>query len=72
MARERRERDADGFEHACGAARRVGAQHEALGLLIDGHLLDPVEITDHVGPLWIETSGGEALVEFFAQNECEE
>jgi hypothetical protein len=29
VAHERRERDADGFEHASGAARRVGAQQYA-------------------------------------------
>jgi hypothetical protein len=37
-----------------------------------GHFLDPVEVTHDVGPLWIEASGREALIELFAQRECEE
>jgi hypothetical protein len=47
---ERRHGDADGLADDAGAAGGLDAQHEPLGSLIDGDLLDPVEIADDVGP----------------------
>jgi len=70
VAQERWQRDSDDFEDACGASRRVGAQHEAVGLLLDSDLLEAVEVAYDVGPFEIEASCGETLVEFFAQKEC--
>ena len=47
---ERRRGDADGFADGAGAARGLGAQHKALAGLIDGDLLDPVEVAPDVVP----------------------
>jgi hypothetical protein len=46
LADERRHGDADGLADDAGAAGGLDAQHEPLGSLIDGDLLDPVEIAD--------------------------
>ena len=69
MLDERRKGNADRLAHGTGTARRLGAQHEVLVVLIDGDFLDPIEIAHDVGPFRIEAGGGEALVELFAQHE---
>ena len=71
LAHERRQCHAHGLEHAGGAAHGVGTQHEALGVLIDGHLLDAVEVAHDVAPFGIEAGRRQTLVELLAQDERE-
>ncbi len=69
---ERRQRDADGLADDTGTAGGLDTQHEALGALIDGDLLDPVEVAHDVGPFRVGAGGVEPFVEFLAQHEREE
>jgi hypothetical protein len=69
LLNKRRKGNSNRLAHGTGTSRRLGAQHETLVVLIDGDFLDAIEIAHDVGPFEIETGGGEALVEFFAQYE---
>jgi hypothetical protein len=66
VANERRPGDTAG-----GATRRLGARQELLGLLVDGHLLNPVEVAHDVAPFGIEAGRRQTLVELLAQDERE-
>ena len=69
---ERRQGDADGLADDTGTAGGLDAQHEALGSLIDGDLLDPVEVAHDVCPFRLGAGGVETFVELLAQDEGEE
>ena len=45
-----RQADANRLEHAAGAAWCLRPHHEALGALIDGDLLDAIEIAHDIIP----------------------
>jgi AcrR family transcriptional regulator len=51
LLNERRECDADRLAHATGTSRRLGAQHEALVVLIDGDRFQKVGGVAKVGPI---------------------
>jgi hypothetical protein len=70
LAHERWQGHADRLAHEACATWRFGAQHEALGALLDGHLLDAVEVAQDVTPL--EVGAGEPLVELLAQHQGKE
>ena len=72
LADERRQGDTDGLADDTGTAGGLDTQHEALGALIDGDLLDPVEIANDVGPFRVGGCGVETFVELLAQDEGEE
>jgi len=67
-----RRSDADRLEYGAGAAHRSGAQEEALAGLLDGDLLEAVEIAHDVAPFRIGAGGGKSLVELLAQDEGKE
>ena len=66
LADERRQGDTDGLADDTGTAGGLDTQHEALGALIDGDLLDPVEIAHDVGPFRVDAGSVEPFVELLA------
>ena len=67
-ANERRQGDAEGSEHRAGATGSGIAQDIALAVLLDLGLAQAFEVLHDVGPFKAVPGGGEAILEFLAQD----
>ena len=72
MLNQRGQRNADGLADEPGTSWRLCAQDEALIVLLDSDFFDAIEITHDIAPFRIVAGGGEALIEFLAQDKGEE
>jgi len=67
-----RQRDAGGLEDAADLAGDGGAGGDALSVLVDGRLLQAVEIAEQVGPFDGDAGGAAAVRQVFVEYEREE
>ena len=67
-----RQGDTDRLKQFAGDAGGRGAQQEALAILLEGDLLQPVEIAQDVAPFGGNAMAAEPIFEFFGEQQGEE
>ena len=63
--------DADGLKDLSRATGGLRADPEALAVLLDVHVREAIEVSDHLGPLLVNARGFEPILQSLAKDQRE-